>query len=126
MKVYYDGLCRVCSAEISHYRRLRGSDRIEFVDITSPGFDAAREGLDPQRVHEVFHVRDETGALHTGVEGFIQIWSKLPALSWLVPVARTWPVSSVLEAGYRLFTKARPYLPRKACEDSPYCDIHAK
>ena len=34
LSVYYDGKCRVCSAEISHYMKKDKKKNICFVDIT--------------------------------------------------------------------------------------------
>ena len=80
--VYYDGLCKVCSKEISHYRKQRGADSIAFVDICSKDFDPRAEGLDPVRIHQVMHVRRQDGSLALKVDAFIEIWSVLPNLEW--------------------------------------------
>lgn len=119
--VYFDGLCRLCSREIDHYRRMRGAENLRFVDITDPRFDARAEGVDPQRVHQVMHVRDRDGQLRTGVDAFICIWGELPAMRHLVPIAQWRPASWALKGVYSVFAKVRPLLPRKSCEDSPYC-----
>jgi predicted DCC family thiol-disulfide oxidoreductase YuxK len=121
--VYYDGLCQLCSREIAHYKTMKGAEKIQFIDITSPCFDAAQEGLDPVKIHQHIHVRDAEGSLHLGVDGFFVIWSQFKFLKKLVPVASLWPIKKTLEGGYFLFTKVRPYLPRKSCADSPYCEI---
>jgi predicted DCC family thiol-disulfide oxidoreductase YuxK len=124
--VFYDGLCHLCSREIDHYRTLKGAERIHFLDITSSAFNAAKEGLDPVKVHESMHVRGKDGKLHLGVDAFICIWGELPALRFLVPIAKFLPVHLLLQAFYFAFAKVRPLLPRKQCEDSPYCEIHRK
>ena len=61
LSVYFDGLCPLCSREIEQYRKASGSDQISFVDITVDGFDAIANGLDPKRVHEVMHVKTDSG-----------------------------------------------------------------
>ncbi|AHZ86164.1 DUF393 domain-containing protein [Bdellovibrio bacteriovorus] len=119
--VYYDGLCQLCSREIAHYRKLEGAENIAFVDITSSGFDANTEGLDPHKIHKSLHVRDSEGQIFTGVEAFIVIWTQLRSLKKIVPFVSFAPVKKTLEAGYFLFAKIRPLLPRKKCSDSPYC-----
>ncbi|NDC39803.1 MAG: DUF393 domain-containing protein, partial [Proteobacteria bacterium] len=67
-KVYFDGLCVLCSAEIEFYRRRPGQEAIEWVDISSPGFSAEAEGVDPVLVNRFFHVRQEDGRLVSGVD----------------------------------------------------------
>jgi predicted DCC family thiol-disulfide oxidoreductase YuxK len=124
--VYFDGLCHLCSREINHYRKMKGSENINFVDITSSAFDSAKENLDPVRIHQSMHVRDKFGQIHVGVDAFIAIWGELPALQFLVPIARIAPVHLLLRSFYSVFAKIRPLLPRKSCETSPYCETPLK
>ncbi len=124
--VYYDGLCHLCSREIEHYKGMKGSENLLFVDITSMSFDATKEELDPQEIHRNMHVRGKDGELKVGVNAFIAIWKELPSLNFLVPIARFKPINMVLKIFYALFAQVRPLLPRKSCEDSPYCELHQK
>jgi predicted DCC family thiol-disulfide oxidoreductase YuxK len=123
VSVYFDGLCHLCSREIAHYQKMRGSARIRFVDISATDFNAPREGLDPQAVHRELHAKESDGTIRTGVDAFILIWSQLEALRWLVPVAKFGPVNFLLRQAYRVFAILRPYLPKKSCEASPYCEV---
>lgn len=127
LKVYYDGLCRLCSREIDHYRKQIGADRIQFIDICRPDFDATKEGLDPFEVHKVMHVRRPDGSLATRVQAFIEIWQVLPKYQFLAKLAKKSPARQSLEVGYSIFAKLRPWLPRRKsqlnCEDSPYCEV---
>lgn len=122
-KVFYDGLCRVCAAEIQTYQKMKGAEAIDFVDITLPSFDAKKEGLDPFLVHKELHGKDEEGNWHVGVAAFIMIWARLPSLKWLSRWAQKAWLNSFLQMNYKVFVKIRPYLPRKSCEESPYCPI---
>ena len=126
--VYYDGLCVLCSREIEHYRRSRGADLINFVDICAPGFDAGAHGVDPKAVHRVMHVKRADGTLATEVDAFIAIWTTLPGYWLLARIASLGFVRFFLNIGYHLFVRVRPYLPRRsadiyACAASPYCDL---
>lgn len=125
--VYYDGLCRLCSAEISHYQNEKGAGSFIFSDITAPLFDAKAEGVDPVEVHKVMHVRDASGVMHTEVDAFIVIWKALPRYNLAAKIAELRGVRPLLNVGYRLFAAIRPYLPRKkqSCEQSPYCDLNS-
>ncbi len=124
--VYFDGLCHLCSREIRHYQTMKGADNLAFVDITGPSFNAAHEGLDPHEIHKNMHVRDREGKIHLGVGAFVCIWEQLPALRFLVPIARFYPVRVILNLLYKGFATVRPLLPRKSCETSPYCEIREK
>ena len=125
LKVFYDGLCVLCSSEINHYRKMKGAENIKFVDITGLDFDAKNEGLDPFLVHKELHAKDENGRVFVGVETFILIWSKLDKLKWVSRLAQKSLVKKTLQLNYKAFVKIRPYLPRKSCEDSPYCETRA-
>jgi len=128
LKVYYDGLCVLCSKEMDHYKRQKGADLISFLDICAKDFDAAKEGVDPIQVHKIMHARRIDGTLATRVDAFIEIWSVLPKYNRAAQFAKNPLVRKGLDFGYSLFAKVRPYLPRNKsaedCKDSPYCEIH--
>ncbi|MBY0316513.1 MAG: DUF393 domain-containing protein [Bdellovibrionales bacterium] len=130
LTVYFDGLCKVCSTEINHYKKQRGAENIVFVDICAPHFDAHKEGVDPVLVHKIMHVRRSDGSLATRVDAFIEIWKQLPRYRVLAKVANITPVRWGLEVGYSCFAVARPFLPRYSaaedCSDSPYCATHTQ
>lgn len=119
-RVYYDDLCKVCSAEINHYKKQPGAENIAFVDISSGDFDAAAEDVDPVLIHKAMHARSATGELRIGVDAFIEIWKQLPRYRWAANWAEKKPLRIVLEAGYHAFTYIRPYLPRKKACDRCY------
>lgn len=123
IKVFYDGLCVVCSAEINHYKKMKGHEKIAFIDITGPEFNAVQENLDPVKIHKHLHAKDADGKVYIGVDTFILIWSHLPKLNWLARLAEKSFAKKVLEFNYALFVRIRPYLPRRSCEQSPYCEI---
>lgn len=126
ISVYFDGLCHLCSREIRHYQKMNGAERIRFVDITDAAFDAAGEGLDPVAVHRHLHAREKDGSLKTGVDAFFCIWNQLPALRFLVPIARFAPIYYTLVFLYAAFARVRPFLPRRSCDASPYCEWKQK
>jgi predicted DCC family thiol-disulfide oxidoreductase YuxK len=113
LNVYFDGLCPLCSREIEVYRKKDLLKQIHFVDIMSPSFDAEAEGLDPKKVHDVFHVKTPDGRILTRVDAFAEIWKTLPGFGLLRWVAEQPTLRPALDLGYRVFAKVRPYLPRK-------------
>ena len=118
--VYFDGACHLCSREIEHYRRKDKEGRLAFVDIADPHFDARREGLDPQEVHREMHVKLASGEVKKAVLAFTSIWRELPGYGWLSPLVEAFPVYPLAYAGYQVFARIRPYLPKRqrdACEN---------
>jgi predicted DCC family thiol-disulfide oxidoreductase YuxK len=124
-QIYFDGLCLACSAEMNHYRKLPGSEKFIFTDITDPSFIAADHGLDPKQVHKVMHVRDVNGQLQTGVDAFRAIWQVIPKYQFLYRYSENTIIRSLLNIGYNGFVIIRPFLPRKKadCASSPYCEV---
>ena len=82
LTVYYDGACPLCRAEIGHYRRCRGAERIAFVDVAPDGAPLGPD-LDRAAARARFHVRDADGRLRSGAAGFARLWSALPGWRWL-------------------------------------------
>lgn len=110
--LYFDGLCPLCSREVSHYRKRATPGSVEFVDITDPEFNPLAHGLDPVRIHKVMHVK-QGDQVRTGLDAFLAIWDTIPGHRWMARVAR-WPgVHALLTVGYHLFARIRPWLPRR-------------
>lgn len=116
-KVYFDGLCIVCSTEIDFYRRKPGQEAISWIDISAPGFDPVAEGVDPVLVNRYFHVRLESGRLISGVDGFIEIWKRIPSIAWWASVSQFPGVRPLMKLGYSGFVLVRPLLPRRKAAD---------
>ena len=111
LTVYYDGSCPLCRMEIGHYRRQRGAERIDFVDVSDRDVDPGPD-LPRQKAMGRFHVRLPTGELRAGAAGFVEIWKVLPRWRPLSTVAHLPGATPALEVGYRLFLPLRPMLAR--------------
>ena len=107
--VYFDGACPVCRTEIAHYQRQRGAEAIAWVDASCCDETALGPGVDRAVVLSRFHVREADGSLASGAAAFVVIWRRLPAFAWLATLASFRPVLAVLEAGYGLFLRVRPW-----------------
>lgn len=76
--VLFDGACPLCSREIAHYRRLRGAERIRWVDIAHTPDIEQRYGVSRDRAMAQFHVRDPGGRWRVGAPAFVELWRHLP------------------------------------------------
>lgn len=117
--VFYDGECPLCRREIAHYRRRRGADRLLWIDITQDAGTLAANGLRKEDAMARLHVRDAAGAWHTGAHGFVELWSHLPAYSWLARLLRLLRLAPLLDAVYDRFARWRL---RRRC-NSDQCAI---
>lgn len=118
LTVYFDGGCPFCVREIGFYRRLRGADKLYWVDVANCSGAELGPGLDREAALRQLHVRAADGSLHRGAAAFVAIWRQLPAFSWLGVITSPRPMQRVLELGYRGFLKVRP-LWRSAPESCP-------
>ena len=107
--VYFDGDCPVCRTEIAHYQRQRGAEAIAWVDASNCDEAALGSGVDRGMVLSRFHVREADGSLASGAAAFVAIWRRLPAFAWLAALASFPPVLAVLDTGYGLFLRVRPW-----------------
>lgn len=105
--VFFDGGCPLCRREIDHYRRLRGAERLQWIDIANDDQALARHGLHRTLAMARFHVLDRNGAWQTGAWGFAELWSHLPAYRWLASLVRTLGLLPSLGWAYRRFAAWR-------------------
>lgn len=102
LQVYYNGACPVCRSEIHHYRDVaarHGVDGIVWTDITTRAGLLAPWGVDDDAIVRRLHVVNPQGHLLAGVDGFIEIWQRLPRHEWLARLASVgWikPLADVL------------------------------
>ena len=112
--VFFDGSCPLCTAEISTYRKCRGADEIDWVDVAVGGAGARDEYIAPGLMRtdamRRFHMRRADGEIVSGGAAFAELWTALPAFSWAGRIGRQRPVSLLLEGAYRLFLPVRPLL----------------
>ncbi len=113
LTVFYDGACPVCTLEVGAYRRCRGADRIDWVDISkAPPGDVA-PGLPRDEALRRFTVMRGDGTLSRGGYAFADLWAALPALRLAGRAFQTWPLSALANALYRfVFLPIRPGLQR--------------
>ena len=112
-KVYYDGACPLCRAEIGYYSNQDGADQIDFVNVADPSTILSGE-LDRATALKRFHIQTSAGKYLSGAEAFVYIWQQLPRWRWVARLARLPGVLMLLEAAYRAFLTIRPHLSRVA------------
>jgi predicted DCC family thiol-disulfide oxidoreductase YuxK len=105
--VFYDGSCPLCGREIAHYRRLRGSEKLRWVDIAQDNATLSTFGLDKELAMARFHVMDAKGCWQKGAYGFVEMWSHLPVYRWLAFTVRALRLSSLLDRAYNRFARWR-------------------
>ena len=116
--VFFDGACPLCRREIAWYRRLRGADEIDWIDVSRVEARNVAPGLSAADALARFHIRLPDGRLVSGGSAFAELWARLPLFAVLGRCFRTRPLTPVLEWMYRGFLRVRPRLQRLALENS--------
>jgi predicted DCC family thiol-disulfide oxidoreductase YuxK len=107
--VYFDGLCPVCSREVTLYRWLDRRERIRWLDLAGADDVLDAEMFTLDAALEQLHVRDANGSLHLGFDAHLLMWQRLIGFRTLSRWLKRWPiVRNVAEHAYRAFTRRRP------------------
>lgn len=110
LTVFYDGSCRLCTAEIRVYRTSAGAHAVSFVDVSAHSGGLVAPGLVKETALKRFHVCAVDGTLVSGAEGFGHLWLALPEWRWLGRFVLLPVVLPVAEVVYRGFLVVRPEL----------------
>lgn len=116
LQIFFDGSCRVCSAEMESYRRKNPDNRLEFIDISDDHFRSDTYGKSLGDFMGELYVRDANGNFSTGIDAFIAIWQAFPSGSvWRLAAATLGlpGIHALSRAGYRVFARYRYLLPRR-------------
>jgi predicted DCC family thiol-disulfide oxidoreductase YuxK len=128
LQIFFDGSCRVCSAEMDSYRRKNPDNRLEFVDISEDQFRPDEYDKSLGDFMAELHVRDARGNFTSGIDAFIAIWQAFPSGSvWRLAAAFCgFPgIYSLSRGGYRVFARYRHLLPRRRQDcDTGTCSVN--
>lgn len=129
LKVFYDGSCIVCAAEIEHYLRKGHGENLVAIDISSPDFDPAPHRIPLADFMHQLHAIDQDGQVFKGVDSFWAIWQAFQVSTVYGIMGRIIQLPAVdrlARIGYWMFARVRPYLPKRHHCESGTCSIHQK
>ncbi|MDD2897646.1 MAG: DUF393 domain-containing protein [Desulfuromonadaceae bacterium] len=116
LRVFYDGSCIVCAAEIEHYLKLDHGGRLQAIDISVPEFDPELFHIPLSAFMFELHAIDGNNRIYRGVEAFIAIWQAFPVsmkYSVLSTIVTMPLINHFARLLYRGFARMRAYLPKK-------------
>ncbi|MCV2884687.1 DUF393 domain-containing protein [Aestuariibacter sp. AA17] len=106
IKIFYDGLCPLCQAEMNALKKRDTHNALQTVDIQSPDFVQAYPQLDWQALNARIHAMLPDGTVVTGLDATHIAW-KAVGRGWLYAPLR-WPVIRwFADAAYTFFAKHR-------------------
>ena len=123
LKIFYDGRCYVCHAEIELYRKQDVNKKLEFIDISKLDFYKDHYPVTEKDFNKYFHIQLDNGLYLHGVPAFFEIWKLVPAWNWMEKVCNNFIIRNILEVGYFFFVYIRPHLPKRRNCDSEACKI---
>jgi len=95
LRVFYDGSCGLCSAEMQALHELDRDDALALIDCSAPAFDDTpfrAEGVTRAAMLRALHVRDILGDWHRGVDAIALLYATVgaPRLArlWAHPLTR--------------------------------------
>jgi predicted DCC family thiol-disulfide oxidoreductase YuxK len=122
LKIFFDGSCSVCAAEMAIYQRKEHGGRLQFVDISAPDFDPAPYGISLEALMYEMHAIDRENRVYRGVEAFRAIWQAFPSSTrygLLGALVNLPGINLLARSAYWCFARSRKFLPksRTACRD---------
>ena len=107
IKVFYDGMCSLCSREIAYYKRLAPTKKFEWIDVNTNPDKLKTHSLNQIETLKVLHVIDSNGNISRGVEAFRIIWDNLPGW-WIASkfLSIRW-IKFLAESIYNIFARRR-------------------
>lgn len=106
LTLLYDAGCPVCSLEMDHLRERNHAGALRFVDISGPGFDAARYGVTLAALNAEIHGVRPDGSLMRGVP-VLRLAYAAAGLGWVMRSTGWAPLRPVFDALYRVFARHR-------------------
>jgi len=106
LKVFYDASCPVCALEMDHLRGRDADQRLELVDMSAPGFDAACHGFTAAELDAAIHAVRPDGSVVRGMP-VLRLAYGAAGLGWLLRPTGIGPLRPVFDAAYRLFARHR-------------------
>ena len=99
LTVYYDGSCQKCIRDRKNYERLSGKERgdVLWIDITDKDEELRKIGIDPHKALTELHVKDENQKIHSEIDAYIMLMSKvlvLKPLAWFIGLPLIRPLLS--------------------------------
>ncbi len=106
LKLFFDGNCPLCAAEMKYLASLDNNKKISFHDVRQPKALELLNGVSCQSALDAIHAQLHSGEILTGVDVFIVAYDAvgLKKLSW---VLRRKSLRPIFDFAYKQFAKRR-------------------
>ena len=111
LRIFYDASCPVCALEMDQLRARDCGGRLELVDMSAPGFDAAGHGFEPAELDAAIHAVRPDGTVVRGMP-VLRLAYEAAGLGWLLRPTGFAPLRPLFDAAYRVFARNRKAISR--------------
>jgi len=109
LKIFYDGLCPLCSLEINQLRTCDSNKQLLFEDIHAPDFDRRYPFIDRTRANKILHGQLANGDIIYGLDVTCMAWKTVGKHRWLLILR--WPVIRwFADLAYSFFARHRSFI----------------
>lgn len=119
LQIFYDGACKMCAGQMEKFQKKDVHKRLIFMDISEPGFEAKKFGLDGELLLKYIYAKDASGRIVRGIDAFIWMWravdNNLPAFLVGLP-----GIKQLGKVVYRIISRSRYFFGKR----ENVCDFH--
>ena len=100
MKVYFNNSCKICRAEINHYKKQK-IDQINWIDITNNQNAQIETKKNDKELLRRLYV-EENGEIFSGAKAFLLIWKNIPKYKILYSILSLPIIFQIFSVTYEL------------------------
>jgi predicted DCC family thiol-disulfide oxidoreductase YuxK len=106
LRVYYDGLCPLCTKEINHIKRLDKQGLVDMQDINAADFEQRYPHIDRVQADRILHGELPDGRIILGLDVTCTAWALVGKGHWFAFMR--WPlIKPVADRVYLYFARHR-------------------
>jgi predicted DCC family thiol-disulfide oxidoreductase YuxK len=127
LKIFYDGGCPLCLAEMKHLLKLDQHNKIDLVDINQADFQTKHPNINRAKADQILHGQLTDGSILLGLDVTHKAWSLVGKGKWTAILR--WPlIRPIADFAYLQFARHRHFLSRlitgqERCES---CNLERK
>ena len=111
LRIFYDGGCPLCLAEMKHLLSLDINQSIDLVDINQQGFEEKYPEINKRKADAILHGQLANGSIIVGLDVTHKAWTLVGKGHWTAILR--WPVIRFFtDLAYLIFAKYRHPLTR--------------
>lgn len=111
LKIYYDGGCPLCLAEMKHLLKLDQQKKLVLIDINQQDFEQKYPHINRREADRILHGELADGSIILGLDVTHKAWSLVGKGKWTAMI-RLPIIGAVADFAYLQFARHRHFLSR--------------